>query len=362
MSLNTCSATATALLDSNPAPLRGAPFSYPHCVFHLKAPESKRVVMTGDRPTGALHLGHYVGSIQKRLELQKTHPVLILIADTQVLNNDVSKGQCVKANTLSIMRDYLNCGLSPQSCIFVRQSSVSQLFELTNYLSNLVSLSQVMRNPTIRQESKMYNHELNMGFLNYPISQASDILLFNSALVPVGVDQLPILEFTNDLAHKFNQHFETNTLQKISPIISDTPRLIGIDGKHKMSKSLGNAILLSDSLSEVRQKINKMYTDSNHLRVSDPGKIEGNTVFAFLDVFLTDKALLQNLKNQYTRGGLGDMYLKNLLYTEIEKLLCTLQNNSYTDDDLMDILNSGTRIAQECAAHNMELIKSKIFR
>lgn len=323
---------------------------------------SKEVVLTGDRPTGPLHLGHFVGSLQKRLQLQDSHPLLILIADTQVLNNDLSKSSSTLQNTLHLMRDYLRAGLSPQKCLFVRQSSIPQIFELANYLSNLTTLAQVMRNPTIKSESQMYNNSLNMGFLNYPISQTADILLFNSSLVPVGQDQVPILEFANDLAIKFNYHFKTNIFNPITPVLSTTAKLVGIDGKNKMSKSLNNSINLSDSMSEVKMKINKMYTDSNHLRLSDPGQVQGNTVFDFLDVFLEDKNQLQELKEHYTRGGLGDRYLKDLLYKQIEKILIPMQEKNYSDDYLLNVLNENSTQALKIAQHNIEIIKSFIFK
>lgn len=323
-----------------------------------------KIVVTGDRPTGKLHLGHYVGSLVSRLSLQETNTIFVLIADTQVLNNDVSKSQNIKENTLDLMRDYLSVGLDPLKVTFVLQSKIHQIFELSNYLSNLVSLAFVMRNPTIRQENKVYNDNLNMGFLNYPISQTADIIVFDGELVPVGSDQTPILEFGNDVIEKFHYHFKTDIFKKIIPVLSSNARLMGIDGNNKMSKSLDNAIFLSDSTKEVKAKINKMYTDSRHLKITDPGKIEGNTVFAFLDVFLKDQELLISLKEHYQKGGLGDSYLKNLLLTQIEEVLNPLREKSLklNDDELMDILNKGTQKAKELAENKMEKVRSIIFK
>lgn len=322
------------------------------------------IVVTGDRPTGKLHLGHYVGSLVTRLELQQNHQIYILIADTQVLNNDLSKSTQVKQNILSLMRDYISCGLDPQKVTFVLQSKVLQIFELSNYLSNLAPLSLVMRNPTIKAENQLYNDNLNMGFLNYPISQTADILVLGGDLVPVGVDQTPILEFGNDIIEKFHHYFSSEVFKKIKPLLSKTPRLIGIDGKNKMSKSLNNAIFLSDSTQEVKKKINKMYTDSNHLKITDPGQVEGNVVFSFLDVFMKDTQKLNDLKSHYRKGGLGDGYLKGLLLEEIENILIPIRGKSsqLKDSDLMSILNEGTEKAKIKAEEKMEKIRKIIFK
>jgi tryptophanyl-tRNA synthetase len=321
------------------------------------------IVVTGDRPTGQLHLGHYVGSLTQRLELQHQHEMFILIADTQVLNNDISKSQEVKKHTLSLMRDYLGVGLNPEKIHFVLQSRVPALFELTQYLSNLVSLSFVMRNPTIKNENKLYNHDLNMGFLNYPISQTSDIVLFNGELVPVGADQVPILEFANDVIEKFHGNFKCNVFKKIQPLLSSTPRLCGLDGNNKMSKSLNNAIFLSDSLKDLKKKINSMYTDRNHLAISDPGQIEGNVVFTFLDIFMEDRILLEEFKAHYQRGGLGDSYLKNILFDILSPLLESINSNGqqFSDSYLKEVLDEGTQYANQIANEQMNKIRDIIF-
>lgn len=322
------------------------------------------IVLTGDRPTGQLHLGHYMGSLTQRLILQEQFPIHILIADTQVLNNDILKAQHVKKNILSLMKDYLAIGLKPEKVNFILQSNILELFELTSYLSNIVSLPSILRNPTIKNENKIYNSQINMGFLNYPIAQTADIILFDADLVPVGADQTPILELSNDIIEKFHHIFKTNIFKKIKPILSESSRVMGIDGQQKMSKSLNNAIFLSDNEKTLKQKINMMYTDSNHLKISDPGKIEGNTVFLFLDVFMKDKDTLHELKIHYQKGGLGDSYLKNLLFKEINDILAPIRDNynKYSDSDLFNILEQGTLHAQHIAKINMDKIRNIIYK
>ncbi len=321
------------------------------------------IVLTGDRPTGHLHLGHYVGSLVSRLELQKTNPVYVLVADSQVLNQDITKAKNIKEYTLSLMRSYLSAGLNPEKITFIRQSSVPEIFELSNYLSNLVSLAFVTRNPTIRAEQKMYGNELNMGFLNYPVSQTADIAIFDAELVPVGADQTPILEFAQDVLDKFHHTFKCRIFKDIKPILSSDSRLMGIDGINKMSKSLDNAIFLNDSTAQVKAKINKMYTDSGHIKITDPGRIEGHVVFSFLDVFYKDTQHLQELKEHYKRGGLGDSHLKNLLLIEIEKILEPMREKSleFSDDYLIEVLESGSQRARNAAAHKMQEIKNVMF-
>lgn len=319
--------------------------------------------LSGDRPTGKLHLGHYCGSLLQRVNLQKEHAVSILIADTQVLNNSLSKANNVQTNILELMRAYLSVGIDPIKTNFILQSEILEIFELTNYLSNLVTLPMVLRNPTIKAENKTYNSNINMGFLNYPISQTSDIILFDSELVPVGQDQVAILEFGNDLIEKFHHHFKCNVFKKIQPLISSHPKLVGVDGKSKMSKSLNNAIFLDDELTTIKQKVNSMYTDSGHIKISDPGQIEGNTVFSFLDVFMRDSNQLSELKSHYRQGGLGDFHLKRLLVNEIEILLAPIRDkyHTYRDNDLLEILHDGTKKSRIIAQEKMKQVKSIIF-
>lgn len=322
------------------------------------------VVLTGDRPTGRLHLGHYEGSLKARLRYQNTHPLYILIADTQVMNNDIRKIKEVKKNIIEVMKDYLAVGLEPHKVNFFLQSDISPLFELTSYLSNLVTLPHVMRNPTIKAENELYNQSLSMGFLNYPISQTADIVLFDSEFVPVGEDQLPIVEFANEVVDKFNYHFNTDILKRIKPIISKNPRVLGIDGKNKMSKSLGNAIFLSDTDKVVNEQIYKMYTDRDHLRISDPGRIEGNVVFMFLDIFHKDKEEVQALKEHYQRGGLGDVVLKKMLMKDLKEQLDPIRErrNSITDEYVLHILNEGSVRAKTIAEQRLAIIKEKMFK
>lgn len=322
------------------------------------------IVLTGDRPTGALHLGHYEGSLKARLQYQKTHNLYILIADTQVMNNDIGKMKDVRKNTLEVMKDYLSIGLDSTKVNFFLQSEIPELFELTNYFANLVKLPEIMRNPTIKTENELYNSSLSMGFLNYPISQAADILLFNAQIVPIGEDQLPLLELANEIVKRFNHNFQTDILKEIKPILSENSRLLGIYGKHKMSKSLNNAIYLSDTEKVVNEKVYKMYTDPEHIKVSDSGKIEGNMVFSFLDIYHDDKNELEELKSHYKKGGLGDVFLKKMLMKDLKAMLDPIREkrNSITDETAMAILNEGTQNCKVTAKKQLGLIKNKIFK
>lgn len=321
-------------------------------------------IVTGDRPTGKLHLGHFVGSLQNRVSLQDNHNLFIIVADTQVLNNDITKAKNIKANILEIMRDYLAVGLNPNKVHFFLQSEIPELFELTNYFSNIVTLSQVQRIPTIKAENELYNSTLNMGFLNYPISQTSDIALLGGEVVPVGIDQLPILEFGNDLIDRFHHSFSCNIFKKIKPLLSENSKLVGVDGDKKMSKSLNNAIFLSDDEITVGKKVYQMFTDPSHIKVSDPGKVEGNVVFQFLDVFHNDKAEVETLKEQYKTGGLGDVFLKKMLTKDINTILEPIRQKraTYSDQDLKTILAEGNNFVKKLAKENMSKIKEIIFK
>lgn len=328
---------------------------------------NNRTIFTGDRPTGPLHLGHYVGSLQNRVKLQNNGDNLtVLIADTQVLNNDISKAKNVKLNILEVMRDYIAVGLDPQKVRFVLQSKILELFELTNYLSNIVPMNHLMRVPTLKKESKMYGLENanNLGFINYPVAQTADIVLFEPDLIPVGEDQVPVLEFGNDIIRMFHHHFDCNTFKKIVPMISDIPKLIGIDGCEKMSKSLGNVISLNSTKKELEQQIRKMYTDPGHIKITDPGKVEGNIVFIFLNFFHEDKDEIISLKFHYERGGLGDMTLKNMLVKDINSILEPIREkrNTYSEVDLLEILDTGTKNARIQAKLKMEEIRNIIFQ
>lgn len=330
----------------------------------MKNINSTGIVLTGDRPTGKLHLGHYEGSLKARLQYQGKQPLYVLVADTQVMNNDITKARDVKKNIIEVMKDYLAVGLDPAKVNFFLQSEIPQLFELTNYLSNLVTLPQIMRNPTIKSENELYNQSLSMGFLNYPISQTADIVLFGAEYVPVGEDQLPIVEFANDVVNKFNHHFNTDILKEVKPILSENSRLLGIDGKNKMSKSLGNAIFLSDTEKTVNEQIYKMFTDPDHIKISDPGKIEGNMVFAFLDIFHKDKEELKSLKEHYRKGGLGDVYLKKMLMKDLKEELDPIREkrSHISDEYALEVLKIGTEYSKNVAEKQLDLIKEKIFQ
>jgi tryptophanyl-tRNA synthetase len=327
---------------------------------------TNKIIVTGDRPTGHLHLGHYVGSLEKRLQLQQDNDMYIIIADTQVMNNDLSKCREVRKNTLEIMRDYLAVGLNPEKVHFFLQSEIPQLFELTNYLSNIVTLPAVLRIPTIKSENQLYNGEkgMTMWFLNYPVSQTADVILFNGEYVPVGIDQLPILEFANDVIDRFHYTFNTSCFTRIKPLLSENCKLTGINGDQKMSKSLNNAIFLSDGATDIEMKVKSMYTDSNHLKISDPGQVEGNVVFKFLDVFHPNQSELQELKEHYTRGGLGDMTLKKLLIEDLKEFVLPIANQRevYTDDYLKEVLSHGNLFVKQKAIENMEKIKDIVFQ
>lgn len=326
----------------------------------------KNTILSGDRPTGKLHLGHYVGSLVKRVELSKTttpeNPLKILIADTQVLNNDISRGGHVKENIEHLMRAYLSIGL--ENCQFILQSEIPYIFELGNYLSNFASLASIQRNPTIKSENAIYNSQLNMGFLNYPISQTADILIFDANQIPVGEDQVAIIEYGNDLIKKFNHHLNTNVFRHINPLITEHSRLVGTDGKNKMSKSLGNAIFLNDSPEEIKEKVRSMYTDENHIKVSDPGKVEGNVVFMYLDIFHKDKEEVKALKEHYRRGGLGDMALKKMLTIDIEEVISPIREKyeTFSQYEIKQKLDEGTEKAHDEAKERIRLIKNSIFK
>ena len=289
----------------------------------------EKIILTGDRPTGRLHVGHYVGSLRRRVELQESgefDKIFIMIADAQALTDNADHPEKVRQNIMEVALDYLSCGLDPAKSTLFIQSMVPELTELTFYYSNLVTVSRVQRNPTVKSEIKMRNFEASIpvGFFTYPISQAADITAFKATTVPVGEDQMPMLEQCREIVHKFNAVYgETLVMPQI--LLPDNKaclRLPGIDGKAKMSKSLGNCIYLSDTEQEVRKKVMSMFTDPNHLRVEDPGQVEGNPVFIYLDAFsrqehfdefLPEYANLQELKDHYTRGGLGDVKVKKFL-------------------------------------------------
>ena len=335
------------------------------------------VILTGDRPTGRLHLGHYVGSLRRRVELQnsgKYDKIFIMIADAQALTDNADNPEKVRSNILEVALAYLACGIDPEKTHILIQSQIPELCELTFYYMNLVTVSRLQRNPTVKTEIKMRNFEANIpvGFFTYPISQAADITLFKATEVPVGEDQAPMLEQTVEIVRRFNRIYgETLVEPKIS-LSSNAVccRLPGTDGKAKMSKSLGNCIYLSDEAETVAAKVKEMYTDPGHIRLSDPGKVEGNVVFTFLDAFckdedfakfLPDYANLDELKDHYRRGGLGDVKIKKFLTAVLEQELAPIrERRKELQKDIpyvFEVLKRGTAAARETGMRTMEEVR-----
>lgn len=339
-----------------------------------------KIILTGDRPTGRLHLGHYVGSLKRRVELQNSgefDDIYIMIADAQALTDNANHPKKVRDNILNVALDYLSVGLDPDKSVMFIQSQVPALFELTAYYMNLVTVSRLERNPTIKSEIKQRGFEASIpsGFLNYPVSQASDITAFDATTVPVGEDQMPMLEQTREIVHSFNRIYG-ETLVEPEILLPDNDaclRLPGIDGKAKMSKSLGNCIYLSDSKEEVKKKVMSMYTDPEHIKVSDPGHIEGNVVFTYLDAFCSDEHFekylpeyknLDELKAHYQRGGLGDVKIKRFLNNVLEDTLEPIrERRKEAEKDLagvLKMLEEGTTKANIKANETLKRAKANM--
>ena len=337
----------------------------------------KQIILTGDRPTGTLHVGHYVGSLAERVKLQnsgKYDEIYIMIADAQALTDNAEHPERVRQNIMKVALDYLAVGIDPEKANIFIQSMVPQLTELTFYYMNLVTVSRVQRNPTVKAEIQMRNFEASIpvGFFCYPISQAADITAFNATAVPVGEDQEPMLEQCREIVHKFNTVYgETLTMpQIVLPSNNACMRLPGTDGKAKMSKSLGNCIYLADPEEVVREKIMSMYTDPDHIRVQDPGKLEGNTVFTYLDAFcqpehfaefLPDYQNLDELKAHYQRGGLGDVKVKKFLNNVMQSLLSPMRERRAQWEsrlpEVYEILKKGSEIAAETAQGTLDRVR-----
>ena len=336
-----------------------------------------KIILTGDRPTGKLHLGHYVGSLKRRVELQNSgeyDEIYIMIADAQALTDNADNPDKVRNNIIEVALDYLSCGLDPaKSNIFI-QSQVPELTELAFYYMNLVTVSRLQRNPTVKSEIQMRNFEASIpvGFFTYPISQASDITAFKATTVPVGEDQKPMIEQTVEIVRRFNSVYGEVLVEPevLLPQNAVCLRLPGTDGKAKMSKSLGNCIYLSDSAEEVRKKVMGMFTDPNHLKVSDPGKVEGNCVFTYLDAFskpehfakyLPEYASLDELKEHYRRGGLGDVKCKKLLIAVLEEELAPIRARrrefEQNIEGVYEMLHKGSQVAQAKAARTLMEVK-----
>lgn len=338
----------------------------------------QKIILTGDRPTGRLHVGHYAGSLKERVELQNSgqfDKVFIMIADAQALTDNAEHPEKVRENVLEVALDYLACGIDPEKSTIFIQSAVPQLTELTAYYMNLVTVSRVQRNPTVKTEIKMRNFEASIpvGFFVYPISQAADITAFRATAVPVGEDQLPMLEQCKEIVNKFNSVYgETLTEPEIIlPSNKACLRLPGIDGKAKMSKSLGNCIYLSDEADVIKKKIMSMFTDPNHVRVEDPGKVEGNPVFIYLDAFsrhehfaefLPEYANLDELKAHYQRGGLGDVKVKKFLNNVMQAELAPIRERRHMWEQRLDevkmILKQGSETARAAAAETLHDVRA----
>ena len=345
-----------------------------------KKNNNPKIILTGDRPTGRLHLGHYVGSLKRRVELQNSgefDKIFIMIADAQALTDNADNPEKVRQNIIEVALDYLSCGLDPSKTNIFIQSQISQLTELTFYYMNLVTVSRLQRNPTVKSEIQLRNFEASIpvGFFTYPISQTADITAFKATTVPVGEDQEPMLEQAREIVRKFNSIYG-ETLVEPDILLPDNKaclRLPGTDGKAKMSKSLGNCIYLSDTPEEVKRKVMSMYTDPDHIRVEDPGKIEGNCVFTYLDAFsseedfkefLPDYNNLDELKDHYRRGGLGDVKVKKFLNNVLQKQLEPIRNkrHEYEKDipGVYEILRKGTEAAYEAAQQTLNEVKASM--
>ncbi len=336
-----------------------------------------KIILTGDRPTGRLHVGHYVGSLRQRVQLQNSgayDKVYIMIADAQALTDNAEHPEKVRKNIIEVALDYLACGLDPAKSTLFIQSMVPQLTELTFYYMNLVTVSRLQRNPTVKNEIKMRNFEASIptGFFCYPISQAADITAFRATVVPVGEDQLPMLEQCKEIVHKFNSVYGETLVDPdiMLPQNDACLRLPGIDGKAKMSKSLGNCIYLSDEPEDIKKKVMSMYTDPDHVRVEDPGKIEGNTVFTYLDAFSTeehfakflpDYANLDELKAHYKRGGLGDVKVKKFLNNVLQDVLDPIRERRHYWEqripEVYEILRAGSKEAEAAAAATLHDVR-----
>jgi len=322
----------------------------------------KETILTGDRPTGRLHLGHYVGSLQNRIKMQDEYRQFIMIADGQALTDNAENPEKIRESVFDVALDYLAVGIDPNKSTILIQSQISELSELAMYFMNLVSLSRVEQNPTVKTEikQKKFGRGVPAGFVMYPISQAADILGFKATVVPVGEDQLPMIEQTNEIVDRFNAVYG-KVFDRVKAVVPENARLPGIDGAAKMGKSLGNAIYLSDSVKEISEKVMMMYTDPTHLKVSDPGHVKGNMVFTYLDVFDPDKKEVEELKKQYKKGGLGDVVVKKRLIGVLEGIIGPIRSRreelAKDQNNIIKILEKGTLIAQEKVQETLEEVR-----
>ena len=328
--------------------------------------KESKIVLTGDRPTGHLHLGHFVGSIQNRVKLQdEADKSFYMIADIQGLTDNAKNPEKVRDNVIEVALDNLACGLDPKKTTMFIQSEVPEIAELTVLFLNLVTLARLKRNPTVKDEMKQkgFGENVPAGFLAYPVSQAADILFCKSNLIPVGEDQLPVIEQVNEIVDDFNR-FYGETFSRVKHLVGDTPLLLGIDGNVKMGKSLNNAIYLSDTKEEISKKVMGMYTDPDHIHVEDKGKVEGNVVFAYLDIFDTNKSEVEDLKTQYKKGGLGDVVIKKRLIDILESIISPIREKrlelAKNPEKVMKILEEGTNEARKIAKETMAEVKKVI--
>ncbi|WP_112606378.1 tryptophan--tRNA ligase [Rhizobium sp. WW22] len=328
--------------------------------------DNRPVILTGDRTTGPLHLGHYAGSLKSRVALQHSHEQFLLLADTQALTDNAHDPQKVQRNVLEVATDYLAVGIDPALTTICVQSALPALAELTLLYLNFVTVSRLERNPTIKTEIQLrgFERDVPAGFLCYPVAQAADITAFKATVVPVGEDQAPLIEQTNEIVRRLNRQIERDVLVEATAMVPAIGRLPGVDGKAKMSKSQGNAIPLSASSDEIRDAVRRMYTDPDHLRVSDPGKVEGNIVFTYFDAFCEDRQFVEEMKEHYRRGGLGDVTLKRHLEDGLQALLAPIRERralyAAEPDYVMEVLREGTRKARQRTEATLAELRSAL--
>lgn len=330
------------------------------------ASNAKPIILTGDRPTGPLHLGHFVGSLRNRVSYQDDYQQFIMLADSQALTDNMEDTNKVHRNVVEVALDYMACGIDPAKSTILIQSQIPELAELTFYYLNMVTVARLERNPTVKQEIVLrgFERDIPAGFLTYPASQAADISAFKATIVPVGEDQIPMIEQTNEIVRKFNRLANKDILVECKAVVPEVGRLPGIDGKAKMSKSLGNVINLGASAADITAAVKMVYTDPLHLKVSDPGHLEGNVAFIYLDAFDTDKASLQEMKDHYVRGGLGDSVVKKRLEAVLQDMLAPIRarREELARDKgyIMQVLKEGTMRAREVAARTTDEVKAAL--
>ena len=326
----------------------------------------KKVILTGERPTGALHIGHYFGSLENRVKLQNDYEMFIMSADMQALTDNFENPKKIQDNVFETILDNLAVGINPEITTLFIQSQIPELTELFTFYLNLVTVSRLERNPTIKTEiaQKGFEESVPACFLCYPVSQTADITAFKAEVVPVGEDQLPILEQTNEIVRRFNRIYNTNILKECKAVLSTVSRLVGTDGNAKMSKSLGNTIYIKDGSDIIKQKVMGMYTDPNHIKVEDPGKVEGNVVFTYLDIFDPNKEELKELKNHYRKGGLGDVKLKrrliDLIVAKLEPFQSRKKEYEKNMDEVIKIVKKGNEKARERASKTLSEVRKVI--